>query len=243
MPAGKAKIPSIRDSVSVGNARSGGTGTISCRVRSEDGTVYSLSNNHVTARTNRATIGDRIAQPGRADGPFSPTNVIGHLSEFIEIRFVSNSNQIDAAITRVDRGTQGTATPSNGYGTPKSKTKRPRLGMRVQKHGRTTSLTFGRITAINAVVRVNYGANRVARFNRQIVVTGDRAGFIKGGDSGLLFATSRGGRTAIANRIDAVLDAFEVQIDDGSEQRKKPQPTPAPDKIPHERGKIVKFAN
>src|SRR3989442_2319328 len=60
-------------------------------------------------------------------------------------------------------------------------TKEPDIGMRVRKSGRTTGLTAGRITAIDAVVEVNYGGP-TAIFREQIV--SDLLS--KGGDSGSL---------------------------------------------------------
>ena len=75
----------------------------------------------------------------------------------------------------------------------------------------------------------SYPANNgTARFVDQILVDGDKGGFLNSGDSGsvlaehgslslrpvgLLFASGRGGKIAIANRIDLVLNAFGVTID------------------------------
>jgi hypothetical protein len=56
------------------------------------------------------------------------------------------------------------------------------IGTLVQKTGRTTSYTTGRVTAINATVNVNYGGGKVAKMCRQIVTTNMSAG----GDSGSL---------------------------------------------------------
>ena len=52
----------------------------------------------------------------------------------------------------------------------------------VQKTGRTTNYTTGKVTSINATVNVNYGGGRVAKFCRQILTTNMSAG----GDSGSL---------------------------------------------------------
>jgi hypothetical protein len=54
-----------------------------------------------------------------------------------------------------------------------------------KKVGRTTNLTVGRITAINATVDVGYGGGPVARFTNQIVTTNISAG----GDSDSLVVT------------------------------------------------------
>ena len=62
-----------------------------------------------------------------------------------------------------------------------------RIGDIVQKTGRTTNYTTGRVTNINATVNVNYGNGRVARMVRQIVTTNMSAG----GDSGSLLCDTR----------------------------------------------------
>lgn len=93
------------------------------------------------------------------------------------------------------------------------------LGMPVRKSGRTTGLTTGQITVLNATVDVNYGSGRTARFENQLV-SGPMS---QGGDSGslvvaaedlkavgLLFAGSN--QTTIFNPIQAVLDCLGVTI-------------------------------
>ena len=97
--------------------------------------------------------------------------------------------------------------------------------MEVQKYGRTTGYTKGRITGLNATIDVGYAAG-TARFEDQIVISGN--GFSAGGDSGslivsdgflladrrpvgLLFAGTA--VSTLANPIDVVLDRFGVTID------------------------------
>ena len=203
-------------------------GTIGARVT--DGTnVYALSNNHVYADENNATIGDNVLQPGSFDGGIDPDDAIGTLFDFEPIVFDDfTPNEVDAAIALSSTDALGNATPSDGYGTPNSTTADPPacLNKRVQKYGRTTSLTKGIAFAINATVSVGYSSG-VALFVHQIVVDGGKGGFILGGDSGsllvlkkgkkpcgLLFAGTPLGRYGIANPIDLVLDAFGVYIDD-----------------------------
>jgi hypothetical protein len=190
--------------------------------------VYALSNNHVYALENKAPTGSKVLQPGRYDTAgyvYNPDNVIGTLSAFEPIVFsTSASNKIDAAIALSDTGKLGNATPSNGYGTPKSSTVLAYVGMPVQKYGRTTALTKGKIYAINATVNVGYSSG-TARLVNQIWVYSNKP-FIKAGDSGsllvtdpgknpvgLLFAGDSSGKYAIANRIDLVLGALHVTID------------------------------
>ncbi|MDE2975176.1 MAG: hypothetical protein OXU64_10755 [Gemmatimonadota bacterium] len=204
-------------------------GTIAARVVSGDD-VFALSNNHVYANRNAAKPGDRILQPGTVDGGVNPDDAIGTLHDFEPIRFCSPfpacpENRIDAAIAATTTDQLGNATPSNGYGTPRSETAAARLGMPVQKYGRTTGPTAGRITGVNATVNVGF-RDGTARFAGQIVISaddfsgpGDSGSLVVSGGSGptarrpvgLLFAGSR--TSTLANPIDLVLRRFDVAID------------------------------
>jgi hypothetical protein len=134
-------------------------------------------------------------------------------------------NVVDAAIALTSAANLGASTPSNGYGIPKSATTAAALGLKVQKYGRTTSLTQGSVYAVNVTVNVGYTAG-TARFVKQIWVKGAKSGFIKAGDSGsllvtnpgcnpvgLLFAGDQSGSNAFANPITDVLSAMQVTID------------------------------
>ena len=204
-------------------------GTIAARVVS-GGDVFALSNNHVYANRNAAKLGDHILQPGTVDGGVNPDDAIGTLHDFEPIRFCTPfpacpENRIDAAIAATTTENLGNSTPSNGYGTPQSETAAARLGMEVQKYGRTTGHTTGRIRGINATMNVGF-RDGTARFAGQILISGD--GFSGPGDSGslivaggsgsnarrpvgLLFAGSQ--TTTLANPIDLVLQRFDVTID------------------------------
>ena len=199
-------------------------GTIGARVKDEEGDVYALSNNHVYANENNASIGDNVLQPGPYDGGIDPDDAIGTLFDFEPIKFDGSANTIDAAIALSSGDMLTNTTPSDGYGTPKSATAEAVLGQRVQKYGRTTSLTKGKITQINATVKVGYSSG-TAVFVDQIIVESKKP-VIKGGDSGsllvtdagrnpvgLLFAGNANGKLAVANDIDEVLTAFGVTID------------------------------
>lgn len=200
-------------------------GTIGCRV-TDGSDVYALSNNHVYADVNAATIGDAVIQPGTFDGGVSPADDIGTLFDFEPIDFAPNaSNIMDAAIALSSTSLLGNSTPSDGYGTPRIQTAQATVGMRVMKYGRTTSQTKGRVDALNATVNVNYGAPGVARFIGQIII---RPGsFSAGGDSGSLIVVQKGSNArkpvallfagsdtiTIASPIDAVLNRFGVTVD------------------------------
>jgi hypothetical protein len=206
-------------------------GTLGALVEDANGNQYILSNNHVLARTNLATIGEDIIQPGLIDQ--SPTcfkdttDIVADLSAVIPILFKTKGtmppNSVDAAIARVRAGKVDPTGFIIDIGTPSSDTAAPSLGMAVKKSGRTTGLTNGNITAVNATIDVSYESGKTARFINQIVV--GSGNFIAGGDSGslmvedgvpspravgLLFAG--GSNTAIANPIDDVLNAFGVSM-------------------------------
>lgn len=145
---------------------------------------YILSNNHVLARSNNARIGDPILQPGPADGGRYPRDLIARLSRFVPIRFISGNsrpcNYVDAAVAEGNFENLNREIYWIGY--VKRLYAAPKIGYIVQKTGRTTNFTTGRVTNINGTVNVNYGGGRVARFCRQIITTDMSAG----GDSGSL---------------------------------------------------------
>lgn len=93
------------------------------------------------------------------------------------------------------------------------------LGMQVRKSGRTTELTTGTISVLDATVSVSYGPGRTATFENQIVAGpmsqgGDSGSLVVAADSlravGLLFAGSE--QTTIFNPIQAVLDCLQVDL-------------------------------
>ncbi|MGB7291679.1 MAG: MopE-related protein [Thermodesulfobacteriota bacterium] len=224
-----AESGTIDIGVSTGNELECSSGTITARVKDGIGNVYAMSNNHVYALENSAPIGSDVGHPGKADSLqlclSALSNVIGPLFDYVPIIFSTGANNtVDAAIATTSTSILKKSTPSACYGTPKSQTVVAAAGMNVQKCGRTTSLTKGVITGINATVNIGYDSG-TARFVNQIVVESNTA-FIKPGDSGsllvtdpgrnptgLLYAGTQDGKLAIANEIDDVLSAFNVTID------------------------------
>ncbi len=212
--------------VSTGNAGECSAGTISARVK-KGGDVFALSNNHVYALENTAPINSEVLQPGLYDTncAYDANNVLGTLADFNTIDFSGGDNTIDAAIAATTTADLGNATPSNGYGVPSSATTAASIGLAVQKYGRSTSLTRGTVTGVNATILVGYTSG-TATFVDQIVVQSNKP-FIKAGDSGsllvtndgnanpvgLLFAGDQSGKYAVANQIGLVLAYFGVQID------------------------------
>ena len=228
-------------------------GSIGARVVDGSGNVYVLSNNHVLANSNDATIGDAELQPGPYDGGTAPADQIGTLAAFNTIDFSGGANTIDAAIALSSTTNLDNATPADdGYGVPNAAIfgdangdgvlddETALLGLNVQKYGRTTKLTRGQITGINATVTVCYEVFfgfciKAARFVDQLVI--EPGTFSGGGDSGSLIVTDDGNKNpvallfagsstqTIANRIDLVLNRFAVHVDGGT----SPPPAPVTD--------------
>ena len=216
-------------------------GTIGARVRDALGRVYILSNNHVLANSNNASIGDPEYQPGPYDGG-TAADQIATLTDFQVISFAAGaSNTMDAAIAMSSTSLLDNSVPADeGYGMPNSTIygdangdglfddPSALLGLNVQKYGRTTHLTHGQITGVNATVTVCYAVSgfsctKSARYVDQLIIAPST--FSAGGDSGSLIVTDDGNLNpvallfagsssiTIANRIDLVLNRFGVTID------------------------------
>lgn len=81
-------------------------GTLGAFVKDKStGQVLILSNNHVMANSNDASIGDAILQPGPADGGRSPQDRIADLERFVRIQFSSGGN--GGSICSVAKGVSG----------------------------------------------------------------------------------------------------------------------------------------
>ena len=230
-------------------------GTIGARVVNSTGQVFALSNNHVLAASNDGQVGDPILQPGPFDGGTS-SDQIGTLAAFRAIDFTGASNVMDAALAASDVTMLGSATPlDDGYGPPGGRIfgdangdrvfddRTQLLNVNVMKYGRTTKLTRGRITGINATLDICYEVLVIfcvksARFSDQIVI--GQSGFSGGGDSGSLIVADNTDRNpvallfagssteTIANRIDLVLNHFNVTVDGSASEPPPPPPDPDP---------------
>jgi hypothetical protein len=209
------------------------SGTLGALVQDSSGRKYVLSNNHVIAKSNHGITGQPIGQPGLIDVNCraSRADPVARLSRFVKIRFDA-PNRVDAAIGEVLSGTVHRFGKIMDIGKP-GRPVEARLGMLVQKSGRTTGRTKGQIIAINTALRIDIPRKcgdeqgRSARFVDQIVIetTNDRP-FLRSGDSGslvvtrkrdcprsvgLIFAGDDQG-IAIANRIQNVLSELKVSM-------------------------------
>jgi hypothetical protein len=188
-------------SVSHVDVTAGTIGTFVRRHTVGSGAVELLSNNHVLANENEATVGDQILQPGDYDGGTVPDDVIGRLAAFVPIA-TDGSNLVDCALSSIDDEvgwSLGTFADDGGLigvfdvdDEPDEADIPP-----VAKYGRTTGRTAGTITAIELDnLRVQYDAG-VVRFDDQIEVQGTGGPFSQGGDSGSLVFTEGDGARAV----------------------------------------------
>jgi hypothetical protein len=228
------------------------TGTLGCRCIDSSGKVYGLSNAHVMSDFGFATLGETIIQPGQLDTGCvidEVNNAIGNLVDTTRYRNIDTNsrffditslplNFIDAALMEVILAADpmgnpvvavGVSTPSDGYGTPSSRVLHtPRLGLQVQKYGRTTGYTRGVTTAIDIYAPVGGPPDTTDNFRLDEVYGLEGFGsFSAGGDSGSLIVTLADRRpvsllfagsilSTVGNRIGPVLDRFNVRVDDGS---------------------------
>ena len=196
-------------------------GTFGCLVRDvcPPCRTYILSNNHVLANSNAASVGDPILQPGRVDGGTYPQDFIARLERFVPIRFndPDRYNLVDAALAQ-PRDQRDVVSSIVAIGTPRGIVE-AKPGMKVIKSGRTTQTTTGTVIGVDATIAVGYGASGVAYFRNQILTTdmsqgGDSGSLLLNRDdakaTGLLFAGSS--RVTVHNNITNVLMGLGVEL-------------------------------
>jgi hypothetical protein len=121
------------------------------------GKTVILSNNHVMANSNAATIGDPILQPGPADNGTFPGDHIANLTRFVEIQFGGAENRVDGAIaTPLQPGNVIWNTRDIGPEIPSQSRvlTEDDLGIFVHKTGRTTEHTQGFVQTLFATTQV-----------------------------------------------------------------------------------------
>jgi len=219
----KQRVRPVMGGFSVGHPRITAGTIATCVYRGSvpgiPGKYYILSNNHVLANSNNARIGDPILQPGSYDGGTIPKDIVARLSAYVPIRWKTPTstplNYVDAAIAEGPFHLLNREIYWIGY---VKQVSRPSLGLLVEKTGRTTNFTTGKIIGLNATVDVNYGGGRVARFARQIITSrmsapGDSGSLVcdtKEGAVGLLFAGSS--RVTVLNNIVYVIRYLGIRL-------------------------------
>jgi hypothetical protein len=194
-----------------------------------NGIQYILSNYHVLeadivggGNNFIASTGNPIIQPGLIDASCNPDNA-QIVATLVKISSLPNAN-VDASIAQVSEGMVHPGGAVLEIGPLSSQTVAAYLNQAVKKSGRTTGLTRGKVTGLNATIRVTYenecagNAAFSKTFTGQIVVSNGARKFLNSGDSGsvmvediavtpravgLLFAGSS--TSAVANPINEVL--------------------------------------
>jgi|3_EtaG_2_1085321.scaffolds.fasta_scaffold00090_48 hypothetical protein len=228
----RGKVRPVQPGYSVGH-KGITAGTIGGFFRDKDGDPVFLSNNHVLANENSAKNGDLIYQPGPLDNRANLNNVgwpnpvtnlpyIGTLKRFVRLR--GNGNSQDSAIAKIHPSLIRDGLISDIYPTINKRLQgfsAPKVGLQVQKEGRTTGYTTGRVMGLHATFSVGYDFGP-AKFNNCVVLSN----MSKGGDSGsiifdmnmkavaLLFAGSP--RVTIANPIALVQQHYGLTPWSGS---------------------------
>lgn len=187
------------------------SGTLGALVEDSGGRQYLLGNNHVLARSDQASVGDVIVQPGLIDNNCTPLgdsttiSPVASLSAWLPLN--SSSTNADAAIAQVASravdpagkilelgpkrpdGTLAAAAP--GISSTAGKGEFPWLDQQVAKSGRTTGLTCGSVSALDLDVNVDYFRDcaetrpyLTKTFTGQLAVSGNA--FTDAGDSGAL---------------------------------------------------------
>lgn len=192
------------------------SGTLGSLIQDASGRQYLLSNNHVLARSDQASVGDAIVQPGLIDNNCTPsgdgagTVPVGSLTGWLALS--SRQTNADAAIAQVDShavdpsgsilelgtrqpdGTLAAAPP--GVSSSGGKGETATLDLRVAKSGRTTGLTCGGVSAIGLDISVDYYRDCAETkpyltkvFTNQLGLSGNR--FSDAGDSGALIVDAQ----------------------------------------------------
>ena len=195
------------------------------------GRLAILSNNHVLAASDAASVGDPVLQPGPADGGDPTTDRVATLTAFERFTADGGANLVDAAVAVVDAEVplDPGRFPGGPLGADPLQVDDVEPDEQVEKVGRTTGRTVGRVSAVEVDgVAVQYDQG-VLTFDDQVEIDGVAGGFSAGGDSGsviwrsadraplgLLFAGSdtggrEGGGVTFANPLATVLSVLDLQ--------------------------------
>ena len=186
-------------------------GTLGSLIQDTANHQYLLSNNHVLARSDHASQGDTIVQPGLIDNNCVPngdgpgTTPVASLTGWLPLS--SSATNADAAIAQVEPGTVNTsgsilelcarqadgtlAAAPPGISSTGGKGEAASLDLTVAKSGRTTGLTCAGVSALSLDVTVDYYLDcaetkpyLTKTFTNQLAISGNA--FTDAGDSGSL---------------------------------------------------------
>ncbi len=187
------------------------SGTLGSLIEDSNNHQYLLSNNHVLARSDHASVGDAIIQPGLIDNNCSPngdgagTTPVASLAGWLALS--SGATNADAAIAQIDSGAVNPtgsilelgakqadgslAAAPPGVSSTGGKGEAAGLNLTVAKSGRTTGLTCAGISALALDVYVDYYLDCAETrpyltkiYTNQLAISGNA--FSDAGDSGSL---------------------------------------------------------
>ena len=228
-----SRIRPIRPGYSCGHGRIT-AGTVGGFFIDKDGDHVVLSNAHVLANENNAEPGDPIFQPGPIDAPPGDhqwrgwSDPIASLPYFATlktfVRLTQNNNMQDSAIAVIPPAAiaQNLINPIYPFiNRPLAGWGEPTVGLSVQKVGRTTGHTAGKIIALSGQFGIEYDFG-IGNFVDCVVITNCSSG----GDSGsiivdanmnavaLLFAGSD--KVTLATPISYVRNQYGLSLWSGS---------------------------
>lgn len=199
-PSGGQNRYTCGSSISVGNFAD--AGTLGALVRGTDGTLYGLSNNHVSGSCNQAHVGLQIVAPGVYDvaaGGLDPFTLGYHQATMPmtpgSTTIVDPSQNHDAAIFRIRNPNDVTSYQGDFYDSPNIAIPMS-TGMIVEKVGRTTGHTRGIVQAqIVGPLYIpysapNYGFSGRVYYRPAFYIAGEHDLFSDNGDSGSLIVTT-----------------------------------------------------
>lgn len=182
---------------------------------------YFLSNNHVIANVNEASIGSLIIQPSKSYDGIFPKDLVGVLDTFIPIKFIENGNKpinyVDCAIARITNKSY-ISNEILSIGKIKGVSK-AELDMKVNKIGFASGITEGIVTTLNTTSTVEFSNKKSAFFKDQILANsitmdGDSGGALLTKDNeivGLLMAgTSK--NYSKCNDINKIFKELNVEL-------------------------------
>ena len=188
-------------------------------IASQNGETFVVSNNHVLAQENEATLGDFILQPAPSDGG-GAGDELAELAGWQPLEFGGGDNFVDAAFARTSSDL--VSGEVYGVGALDPEPYPAERDVLVRKRGRTSQLTRGIIRDAHATVKLPYNRG-IALLQDQILVRGLDRAFSEGGDSGSLVYEEHGRRPvgllcagsprySVVNRITLVLDALGLSL-------------------------------
>lgn len=185
--------------------------------------VMALTNFHVACIDTGWKVGDKMTQPGRVDGGSCPAGQFGTLQRAVL------SGHVDGAVVGLDAGKSWKCAIAE-IGSVQGKMAAS-VGMAVRKRGRTTELTYGKVTSVDYSTSIDYGDGLGTHvLKEQIRVDVDTAKSTQFGDHGdsgsavveggnhvvgLHFAGNKSGTMGVANPIQSVLDELNVDLCSG----------------------------